>query len=82
MSSFSHRLIPQLFENCRDDAVKYCNAKSKWNEVSMGASNDPTVLPCLFHHIHESEDEDGVKTEAKVKNYFNVIGVSYFRMIF
>jgi hypothetical protein len=45
-----------LFKECKDDAVKYCNAKAEWADWTTDVDNNPLVLPCLYHHIHEQDD--------------------------
>ena len=52
------RLTPSLFKECRKDAVDYCKAKLTWNDWTTDVDNGPMILSCLYHHIHEQEDDD------------------------
>lgn len=53
------KLDPQLYRNCRDDAIKYCSAKKTWDDANNGQMDPergPLVLPCL-HRIAYSDDQ-------------------------
>ncbi|XP_055908083.1 Golgi apparatus protein 1 isoform X1 [Eupeodes corollae] len=52
------KLDPQLYKNCKQDAVKYCRAKKSWDDVNdaqMDPERGPLILPCL-HRIAYSAD--------------------------
>lgn len=43
------KLDPQLYDGCRMDAARLCRADGNWIEnVDVGPSNAPMVLPCLY----------------------------------
>lgn len=44
------KLDPQLYENCRADAVKFCHASPGWEDFGERIEPDtaPMVLPCLY----------------------------------
>lgn len=54
------KLDPQLYKQCRDDAIKYCSAKHEWDDVTdaqMDPERGPLILPCL-HRIAYSEEKN------------------------
>lgn len=59
------KLTPSLFKACKEDAVKHCNANPKWDDWSTNVDNGPLVLPCLFHLIHEENDETDSKEQSQ-----------------
>lgn len=64
------KLDPQLYRNCREDAVHYCQAKKTWdgaNDGQMDPERGPLILPCL-HRIAYSDN----KTETLNKECFQV----------
>lgn len=67
------KLTPSLFKACKDDAVKYCNANSKWDDWTTNVDNGPLVLPCLFHLIHDEDDQTDSKEQSQESNNKQVI---------
>lgn len=59
------RLTPQLYQNCRDDAIKLCSAKPVWQDWSTDVDNGPLVLPCLFHHLSDENDDGDDENSRK-----------------
>ncbi|CAD7080350.1 unnamed protein product [Hermetia illucens] len=65
------KLDPQLYRNCREDAVHYCQAKKTWdgaNDGQMDPERGPLILPCL-HRIAYSDN----KTETLNKECFQEV---------
>lgn len=61
------KLSPTLYKACKGDAVNFCSAKPNWQDWTTDVDNGPLVLPCLYHHIHEQEDDnDEQSSETKV----------------
>ncbi|CAF0970601.1 unnamed protein product [Brachionus calyciflorus] len=59
------KLTPMLYKACKEDAVKNCKAKPNWQDWTTDVDNGPLVLPCLYHLIHDDNDDDG---SAEKKN--------------
>lgn len=53
------KLDPQLFKQCRDDAVHLCHAKRVWYDDSgqMDPERGPLVLPCLYRYAYQKVDK-------------------------
>jgi Golgi apparatus protein 1 len=54
------KLDPQLYRNCKEDAIKFCHAKSSWADVEpsqMDPERGPLVLPCLHRYAYHPENE-------------------------
>ncbi|XP_034236975.1 Golgi apparatus protein 1 [Thrips palmi] len=60
------KLDPQLYKQCRDDAVHLCHAKKVWYDDSgqMDPERGPLVLPCLYRNAYQSQKDQG---ERKLK---------------
>jgi hypothetical protein len=58
-----------LYKVCKDDAIKYCNAKRVWHDWSTDVDEGPLVLPCLYHHIRDQGDDNN----NKVKKIYKII---------
>lgn len=45
-------LSPKLYNYCRKDAIKFCNAKSEWFQGAdeKTLNNHQKTLPCLFNY--------------------------------
>ena len=54
------KLTPKLYEACRNDAIQFCHAKQSWSDSTTDVDNDPLVLPCLFHKLHEDDPDEKV----------------------
>nr|CAD7455671.1 unnamed protein product [Timema tahoe] len=52
-----YKLDPQLYRQCRDDAVRLCHAKKVWADdtASMDPERGPLVLPCLYRYAYHSQ---------------------------
>lgn len=52
------KLDPQLFKQCRDDAVHFCHAKKVWYDDSgqMDPERGPLVLPCLYRYAYQEKE--------------------------
>nr|CAD7408500.1 unnamed protein product [Timema cristinae] len=52
-----YKLDPQLYRQCRDDAVRLCHAKKVWadDNASMDPERGPLVLPCLYRYAYHSQ---------------------------
>lgn len=60
-----YKLDPQLYRQCRSDAVNYCHAKNVWHdENSMDPDRGPLVLPCLYRIVYLGSDK------IKVRMYY------------
>lgn len=70
------KLDPQLYKQCRDDAVHLCHAKKVWYDDSgnMDPERGPLVLPCLYRNAYQSQKDHG---ERKVEiNKFLIYTIS------
>ena len=55
------KLTPKLYGACKNDAIKFCHAKQSWSDSTTDVDNDPLVLPCLFHKLHEDDPNEKVR---------------------
>lgn len=71
------KLDPQLYKQCRDDAVHLCHAKKVWYDDSgqMDPERGPLVLPCLYRNAYQSHKDQG---ERKVDANFFFSGLHYY----
>lgn len=56
-------MTPQLYQSCRKDAIQLCSAKQAWQDWSTDVDNGPLVLPCLFHHLSDEDNNDDNQIE-------------------
>lgn len=52
------KLDPQLYRNCKEDAIRICHAKDSWTDVGndqMDPDREPLILPCLYRYAYNSE---------------------------
>lgn len=45
------------FRNCKDDAIRFCNAKKTWADLDtaqMDPERGPMILPCLHRYIYKA----------------------------
>lgn len=59
------KLDPQLYRNCREDAIRICHAKKNWADVGsdlnqMDPDREPIILPCLYRYAY-GEDKKILK---------------------
>lgn len=66
-----YKLDPQLYRACRDDAVKFCNAKKTWADVdgqqAMDPERGPLVLPCLHRYAYPENSTMQLKQKCLVE---------------
>ncbi|XP_075159778.1 Golgi apparatus protein 1 isoform X2 [Haematobia irritans] len=58
------KLDPQLYKQCRDDAIKYCHAKKQWDDVAnvqMDPERGPLILPCLHRMAYSDDDQNTLR---------------------
>lgn len=61
------KLDPQLYKNCKQDAVKYCRAKKSWDDVTdaqMDPERGPLILPCLHRIAYNSDNKIVLRNEC------------------
>lgn len=61
------KLDPQLYKNCKEDAVKFCKAKKTWADTEtnqMDPERGPLVLPCLHRYAYHPEKDMQLKDEC------------------
>jgi Golgi apparatus protein 1 len=53
------KLDPQLYRECRDNAVQFCHAKKDWTDDNgkMDPEIGPLVLPCLYRYAYHSQKQ-------------------------
>lgn len=53
------KLDPQLYRECRDNAVEFCHAKKSWMDDSsqMDPERGPMVLSCLYRYAFISQNK-------------------------
>jgi Golgi apparatus protein 1 len=53
------RLDPQLYRECHDNAVKFCNVKEPWADESgqMDPEKGRLVLPCLYRYAYHPQQK-------------------------
>lgn len=53
------KLDPQLYRNCKEDAVQFCHAKRTWDDAgaddAMDPERGPMILPCLHRYAYHPE---------------------------
>jgi Golgi apparatus protein 1 len=51
------KLDPQLYRECRDNAVQFCNAKKTWTDDNsqMDPERGLLVLSCLYRYAYNSQ---------------------------
>ncbi|GFG30167.1 hypothetical protein Cfor_10154 [Coptotermes formosanus] len=61
------KLDPQLYRECRDDAVQLCRAKKSWADDSsqMDPERGPLVLSCLYRNAYNSQLQPGCLQEIR-----------------
>jgi hypothetical protein len=57
------RLNPELYTQCKQDAIKLCKAPEHWHDWSTKAEGENVIMPCLFHHVHDDEDSSEDKDD-------------------
>lgn len=65
----------KLYAHCRDDAIKHCNAKHVWDDVTdaqMDPERGPLILPCL-HRMAYSDDPQQTLTQNCYKEVKRVM---------
>ncbi|XP_055609090.1 Golgi apparatus protein 1-like isoform X1 [Uranotaenia lowii] len=61
------KLDPQLYRNCKDDAIKFCRAKKTWADLDtaqMDPERGPLILPCLHRYAYHPEKDLQLKQEC------------------
>nr|XP_029727793.1 Golgi apparatus protein 1-like isoform X1 [Aedes albopictus] len=61
------KLDPQLYRNCKDDAIRFCKAKKTWADLETGQMDPergPLILPCLHRYAYHPEKEMQLKPEC------------------
>ncbi|XP_058822591.1 Golgi apparatus protein 1-like isoform X2 [Topomyia yanbarensis] len=61
------KLDPQLYRNCKDDAIRFCRAKKTWADVDtaqMDPERGPLILPCLHRYAYHPEKDMQLKQEC------------------
>ncbi|XP_037933089.1 Golgi apparatus protein 1 isoform X2 [Teleopsis dalmanni] len=61
------KLDPQLYKHCHDDAIKYCNAKHVWDDVTdaqMDPERAPLILPCLHRIAYSDNAEESLRKDC------------------
>ncbi|XP_055641505.1 Golgi apparatus protein 1 isoform X2 [Toxorhynchites rutilus septentrionalis] len=61
------KLDPQLYRNCKDDAMRYCKAKKTWADLDtaqMDPERGPLILPCLHRYAYHPEKDMQLKQEC------------------
>ena len=63
------KLDPQLYRQCREDAVRFCHAKNAWADDGSryDPERGPLVLPCLYRYAHHPEKNMRVSLFLSVK---------------
>ncbi|ETN58727.1 golgi family apparatus protein 1 [Anopheles darlingi] len=54
------KLDPQLYRNCKEDAIRFCKAKKSWADLDtaqMDPERGPLILPCLHRYAYPERDE-------------------------
>ncbi|PSN56256.1 Golgi apparatus protein 1 [Blattella germanica] len=51
------KLDPQLYRQCREDAIRFCHAKNTWSDdaTRYDPERGPLVLPCLYRYADHPE---------------------------
>lgn len=52
------KLDPQLYSQCKDDAIRFCHAKKVWADIDnehMDPERGPLVLPCLHRYAYHPD---------------------------
>lgn len=53
-------LNSEFYKSCHEDAVKFCQAPNEWySPEKVDKLGKGMVLPCLYHHMPESNEEVG-----------------------
>lgn len=58
------KLDPQLYHQCKDDAILICHAKKSWADVKpvqMDPDREPLILPCLYGYVYSTENRVQLK---------------------
>ncbi|XP_055546541.1 Golgi apparatus protein 1 isoform X1 [Wyeomyia smithii] len=61
------KLDPQLYRNCKDDAIRFCKAKKTWADLDsaqMDPDRGPLILPCLHRYAYHPEKDMQLKQEC------------------
>ncbi|XP_058449131.1 Golgi apparatus protein 1 isoform X1 [Malaya genurostris] len=61
------KLDPQLYRNCKDDAIRFCKAKKNWADLDtaqMDPERGPLILPCLHRYAYHPEKDMQLKQEC------------------
>lgn len=86
------KLDPQLYRNCKDEAVKICHAKTSWSDVGgdqMDPDREPLILPCLYRYAYDPSGKTQlgpsclqVKTRNSLSLFFGDFILSFLLRIF
>ena len=59
------KLDPQLYRQCKEDAIRICHAKNSWADVNiadqMDPDREPLILPCLYRYAYSTENRVHLK---------------------
>lgn len=61
------KLDPQLYRNCKADAIKLCHAKPSWDNADnapMDPDRGPLILPCLYRSAFHPDKDVQLKPEC------------------
>ncbi|XP_038115158.1 Golgi apparatus protein 1 isoform X1 [Culex quinquefasciatus] len=61
------KLDPQLYRNCKDDAIRFCKAKKTWADLDaaqMDPERGPLILPCLHRYAYHPEKDMQLRPEC------------------
>lgn len=67
------KLEPQLYRQCKEDAIRICHAKNSWADVNtdqMDPDREPLILPCLYRYAYSSENRVQLKPSCLQVNLF------------
>lgn len=66
------KLEPQLYRQCKDDAIRICHAKKTWADVNtdqMDPDREPIILPCLYRYAYNTETRGQLKPSCLQVNF-------------
>lgn len=57
------KLDPQLYRQCKDDAIHLCHAKKSWDNTDQDMDPDrgPLILTCLYRYAYSTENRAQLK---------------------
>lgn len=74
------KLDPQLYRNCKDDAIRICHEKKTWADINtdqMDPDREPLILPCLYRYAYSSDKRMQLKPAC-----LQVLALFYFKTFF